>query len=408
MIEETCAACGTKSEFDPEPGARCFACSAAFPPPTLCYECHQRVPSGGACPYCRAQTVSRDDYELAAVLRSHGVPVAEIPDRVRTADREKLLTEYRSTWLEIETEMHDLERLFRSRLPPSQVAGILSAIDQARRYEGATPDGFRPVLRQWRESVEEKPPVAAPWPLGVCKAIAEAAPWRLDKGRYARKSGPYLPRGLDDSDRETLLRLAEGHGGTDPGDAVYGAAAAYGGHLSASRLLCLGEVPSRQDRRPMFDLHEASRRAARPKNGIPVAMIRGRGIFWATGRAPSADVYERWTPTGFFYGTTPLHELEGLRAFLRDERPPITPSTLAHLIHWLLAPFPWDTRVSGFPEEWRDLEQKLEDSEQRGRSAAALIGGVKPPPTAQREELTLRLEPQGTTLAYRPGVLEVR
>lgn len=238
------------------------------------------------------------------------------------------------------------------------------------------------------------------------KAIHEAAPRKLDRLSW-RDDRPL--RGLEPSDRKSIVEhasvLAQG---VDPSDTTWAAATAYLNSLTYDHTLVLGEIRDRNDHSPVFDLYEAARKRKPPGTAVPVTLVPGKGVIWATGPRPTPDLGEPWVPTGFVFGTHELHTLDGLRAFLREVELPIEPRTLAHLLHWLLAPFPWDTRAAledeGLLEKWAGLEEE----NGRVQTVASLFGGRIETPSARLDELVVALEPAGKTLVYRPPELAVR
>lgn len=405
MRELICESCGVAQAYDSRPGARCLNCGGAIRAATRCYGCREVIPPNPKCG-CGLLTVRMDEYEAAVMLAVRGTPLPKVRDRVRTlapADRTKLEAEYRASQQALDDVLAELYPVLRRVMAPSMVEMTRKSYEQLRAT--MTPEQLIPSFREAIRTYRGLKPPASPWLHGISKAIVESAPLRLDALHWRLDH----PRGLEDSDRDGLREHVEALTQSNPGDASFHWGIAYRSRMISRHALVLGELGE-----GVGELHDASRGREPAEGAVPTTLIRGRGVVWAVGPRPTFEIREPWIPDAFVYAPfegppVPLHELDGLRAFLRAERIPIEPLTLGPLLHWLLAPFPWDTAVNdeGIVDAWRGIEIEHANLEYTDNPASRAVGGKRKPKAERRDELVIRLEPKGTTLIYRPPELRV-
>lgn len=414
--ELICEACGATQEHDPHPDPRCLECGFAAFPATRCYGCHTAIPQKPRCPRCNVPTLPPNLYPAALMLRYKGVDLLSLADRVKALsarEREDWEARYFAAWKQVDEARDSVARALAGRVAPSMIRLILENLDRLRGHPGVTPEAIIQSLEAVRVQYLNLPPTIAPFPLAVCKAIHEAAPWKLGQLHWRVRWN--LPaRGLGENEVKAIGAHAEALAG-GPNDARFAAGAAYLNAFTYAHSLVLGEVFNRNNPSPVFDLESAARAQESVLPGVPVCLVRGTGVVWAVGPRPAPDLRERWVPEGFVFvprrgPSLRLHELDGLREFLRAAKIPVVPESLSVLVHLLLAPFPWESRVKIDPEllaRWEPLEAEIADRSS-GREEAAKLLGLERKGSEFRDELEVRLEPSGTTLVYRPPELEVR
>jgi len=383
--EMMCGNCGVRREWKPGTQANCANCGSPPDAETRCFGCFEMIPPKARCTHCGVPTVPMRQHALALMLRAEGVELGDIPARARSItppEQSEVEARYRATWKPVDDAIERLRTVLGAGMEPRLVDQMISTVRSRRWNPACSRDETIEYVRQLGGIV--KTPAVAPFAAGVCKAIREAGVVRL-----AFLDGS---RGLGASGRQAI----EGSLGSHTEDAEFAIGQAYLNLLSYRQLFVWGEVPNRNETKTIFELAEAAKRRV----GIPIALIRGRGVLMAQGPPPSAEVKEAWAPTGFVFiaegGTaTALHDVDGLRAFLKEMKPAISPQTLPFLVHVLLAPFPWTSRF----EEPTGLIEKWKDGAKPGAFERLLgIGAPK--------ELVLKVDRK--TISYRPGTIDIR
>lgn len=400
MRELICEYCASRQPFDPRPGARCLDCGGPVKAPTRCYGCRETVPPNPKCAVCGLPTIAPEDFAAAVMLAAEGLAPAKIRDAVSGLGpdrRKKLEAEYRKSWLAVDDALETISRLMAVRTLPMVLEMTRNHHRELRQT--MTPAQLLPILRDAIKTWKGTPPVLPPWPVGIAKAIHEAAPRKLDylDGR---------PRGLDDDERRRILEHAKLVGdsyGKGSGPFVIGMQ--YLSALAHTNALIPGEATDQNEPRPILELHEASRNIEPVEMAIPVSLFRKRGIVWAVGPRPTHEVRAPWVPDGYLWApfkgkVLPLHDVDGLREFLKTTELPIEPLTLSHVVHWLLAPFPWDAR----PEVDEDLVHAWHGIEIEHMNFA--YEKRKKPRSDSRDELTVKIG--SATLVYRTPKLTIR
>lgn len=410
MNDLICERCGSHQAQDHRPDDRCPECGSSLHPATRCFGCHGVIPHIGRCPRCALPTLPRDLYSYALIMRYGGIDLPIVADRTMALSpaQRKLLDEtYPDPWRRADEAMDQLADLLSVRVNPTMSRLVLITLDKMRMAPEVTPDKLLAAIAASQQQFSSTLPSVPPFSLAVCKAVHEAAPWKLTELQWRLKSG--LPaRGIDETGKTGLAchseALSSAYG---PEDARFSIAVSYLNTLTSSHSLVLGEVFGKADRTPVFELFKASQGGESQDPAVPVSLVRDHGVIYALGPHPTFSLEERWVPQGFRFvsreGTRiDLHEVDGVRKFLDSFRLPIQPQTLGSLIHILLCPFPWDTRVTVLNEDlindWAPLETKI------GEEHSAGTGSLT---TVARPELVFRLEPSGKTVTYRPPAVEI-
>jgi hypothetical protein len=284
-------------------------------------------------------------HAVALMLRSKGVELGEIPAKARALtppEQQELEAWYATTWKPVDDALEALRTSLKRHYEPEILKHVMETATSQRWTAGSPKQALEYLAMLAKTS--NAPASVAPWPPAVCKAVHEAAPVKLMRLSNCRA--------LSDEDRRGIAKIGREHGS----DADYAIGAAYLNELAYRHCFVWGEVHGRNETKPVFELAEA----AKGVEGIPVCLVRGKGVLVAQGPTPTADVTEPWHPTGFAFvagkRTILLHEPDGLRAFLKELKPPILPETLPYLVHVLLAPFPWTATFeepTGLIEKWR-------------------------------------------------------
>lgn len=415
MGDLVCEECGARQEYDPHPDPRCLECGAAAFPATRCYGCHGIIPLKARCPKCNIPALPENLYPAALMLRYKGVDLLSLAERVKqlsATERAEWEARYFESWKKVDDAMEGLVRTLETRITPSMRGLILENLYRLQAADGVTPEAVLTTIDAYAGQFRSMPHSIAPFPLAVCKAIHEAAAWKL--GHLNNRIRSERPaRGLNKIDEMAVVEHAKALS-FGPGDPRFAVGAAYLNAFTYGHSFVLGEVFNRNVSTPVFALHGTARTQKSLLPGVPVCLVGRTAVVWAVGPRPTPEITQRWVPEGYVYvpregPSIHLHETEGLRAFLRVAKIPITPKTLSVLIHLLLAPFPWDTRVTSKEEiltDWEPWENRLADQRSEGSQAAKLLG-ISDEAIPFKQKLEIRLEPVGKTLIYRPPELEV-
>lgn len=177
----------------------------------------------------------------------------------------------------------------------------------------------------------------------VC--AAPTLEWWADRGR----------RGIDpESDARFLADCAEGLIQADA-DRLYAAGKVLSERLRLDRSLEYGSPGRSAGADPLARLPEPSG----PGAPVPVALLPGGGAIEADFPSEGQPFWQEPREFRVRLGDGESWSLatpEGVRALLERFPLEIVPLQLGSLIHWMLAPFPWGTRLAGIGESAADLE----------------------------------------------------
>jgi hypothetical protein len=285
------------------------------------------------------------------------------------------------------------------------------------------PEGVLQAVNAQLDAFGRMPPSAAPFGLGISKAILEAAIRKLPILAHRVSYGRPV-RGMDQNDVEALAAHADALvPAFGPDDPEFAIGVAYLNAFTYAHHLVLGEAHSRNHPEPVFALAEAaeaqglSRSEDTDRCFVPLTLVRGAGVIYGVGALPSSDLTQRWTPREWMYvpfgraRSLRLDQLDDLRTFFEIHPLDLGPTTLAGVIHLLLASFPFGARIQLLEPDLLDRFVQLEaGSEQAPRAAqlpSALLGVDRTPHAPQLAEIAIRVEPPGVEVRYRRGTIEV-
>jgi hypothetical protein len=285
-----------------------------------------------------------------------------------------------------------------------------------RETAGMTPEILLRALAQAIDNFAARPPSAAPWSLGVCKAIREAAPRKLRD--LAWRTGLGRPvRGIVRDDITALTAHGDALAGAFGGDdAEFAARIAYANAFTFSHHLSFGEVYNRNDPTPLWSLYQATEAQdlgpGERQALVPLAWLRDGGVIYGLGLEPTASLAERWTPGGILFVPTSgrslrLDDFGDLALFLAQAALPITGETLAALIWAIAAPLPFDATLTAAPDldAFATEEAEIEDHKLSGARVSTLLGVPSTRAPKELPELVLTFEPGAITARYVRGEL---
>lgn len=297
---------------------------------------------------------------------------------------------------DIDEALGRLEAVALPRLGRRATAQVLKGMTSMLEMRHVLLESVLQSIHATLDAYARIPESGTPFPLGVAKAIGDLGCLRLSMLNW-RMHGGQPPPPLEMLDVEArgvaqhadLLLNAYG-----PEDAEFAVRVAWK-HSHHHRLnLVVGRCTNRNDPSPTTILDEAWR--AQGARGIPLAAVPAElpspGVIYALGPPPSENVLERTKHTGFVFepdhgDPTSLDDIRGVQRFLAKNPLPITPQSLAWLVHLLRFACPGklidvDHRLT---VQW----EALEEGEQP--SAASLLMGIRPPPPETREKVTIKV-----------------
>ncbi len=303
---------------------------------------------------------------------------------------------------EVERALDSLLGELRLKVGTRQAKLMISNLAQMRQPSRSY-ESERLVLHaieQLRGTFLSIPAPMATLPLELCPALAAASTPKL--GVLLRRIELGLPaRGMEPHETQLISEHARALIPAYGDEPEFVLRVVYQNLLTYSRNLIFGEVYDRNNLRPVEALAEAWWSAQWQSAGqvaAPVAALPEQGVIIATGPELPESSADSWAPArmlfhGLYGERLWLDDVNALQRFLRLTRPPVSPRTLASLIHVLLAPFPWTAPIT--------VENRLvERFEPR---AVAIEGGQSEADEGAEEELILRVD--GVTVLYRAGVL---
>lgn len=306
---------------------------------------------------------------------------------------------------DVDGALRRLEEVLRPRVGRRATALVLKNL-VGLRESGLDDAGLLGVVHQTLDAYARVPESGTPFPLGIAKAIGDLGCLKLPVLSTRMHPGGQHGLGLLDTEARAVAQHADAllpAYGED--DADFAVRVAWRSAHHHRLHLVVGRTFPRHDNAPTELLHEAWRRQG--ARGIPVAVVPGDfgcpGVLYASGPPPSAHVLERTRVDGFFFqphagDPISLDDVPGLQRFFARVPLPISPRTLAWIVHLV--------RLA-FPARLVEVEDRLnvawEDREETPPLTASLLLGVPPPPVEERARLRLRTG--DVELVYAPGEL---
>ncbi|HEY4222212.1 MAG TPA: hypothetical protein VGO62_12740 [Myxococcota bacterium] len=274
---------------------------------------------------------------------------------------------------------------------------------------GATPMQVLSATHQHLDAYARIPESGTPFPLGVAKAIADLGCLKLPfhNGRRGRAHG-MASLAMSDVEAAAIAQHADAllpSYGAD--DADFAVRVAYKNAHHYRLHLVVGRTYNRNDGAPTELLADAWR--AQGARGTPVALVPDdvgpAGVIYALGDAPSTTLSERTRSAGFVFephrgDPLSLDDVAGLQRFFAQHPLPVTPQTLAWLVHLVRLAFPLDTVDvdDGLTVLWEPLEELA-------LTAASELLGLRAPPPETRDTVVIRAG--STTVSYGAGELRL-
>lgn len=248
--------------------------------------------------------------------------------------------------------LEEYRKVLARVIPPSQVEAQLKVFADMC---GIVPPetvllSLEAAIEQMRQMVPQGPDRDIRELQAAYVCAAPTLEWWADRGR----------RGIHpESDARFLADCAEGLIQADA-DRLYAARKVLSERLGLDRSLVYGNPGRLAGAGDLARLPEPSG----PGAPVPVAILPGGGVIEADFPAEGQAFWQE--PRGFRVRledgeTWSLSTREGVEALFDRFPLDITPWTLGTLLHWMLAPFPWETTIEGIGETFMDVKRRDPD-----------------------------------------------
>ena len=312
-------------------------------------------------------------------------------------------------WADVDVVLRRLQGLLPERLGPHGARSVLDSL-LALRERGGRPLDVLHAAQASLDAFVDREPLAAPFPIAVCRGIADAGAHKL--AALSSRIGFHQPvRGLTTAELEGLADHATAlvpafH------DVELCIGAAWKNALLYRLSLVVGECWNRNDGAPLFDLAAAAADLRLGPDVVPLGLVRHQGVVVARG-AVDAHGQSAFRPRSFSYlrftGDPIVVDVDGgfvgAKRLLALWALPITAATLPWIVHVLSMPFPVDAVVVD-PDQVIGENVSAEDVLEQERFVGPLGDQVRARLGVTRRTFArdvVRFQIDGTTLTYRSG-----